>query len=379
MLLTQSIKERARELGFDRVGVTPARPSPRLDAYLDWIEAGMHGQMAYMARPDRVARRRDLELILPGVRSVVVVALDYFTLQPPPEIALDPSRGRISNYAWGRDYHAVMTPRLEELAAFVRDEAPGQVAHRAYVDTGPILERDHAEQAGLGFTGKNTLRIAPHGGSYAFLGELLLTVDLDYDEPFDEGVGCGACTRCLVACPTQAFSRPYALDARRCISYLSIELKGPIPRDLRPQMGNWVYGCDACQEVCPFQRFAQTTWEEAFYPQDYDDMAPPLLDLLALDEDAFNHRFADSPIKRIGRDRLVRNACVAAGNWGEPDVFVPLAGLLRDSSPLVRGHAAWALGRIGENRAGATLSDALKAETDDYVREELESALAAAR
>jgi epoxyqueuosine reductase len=379
MLLTQSIKECARELGFDRVGVTPALPSPRLDAYLDWIGAGMHGQMAYMARPDRVARRRDLELILPGVRSMVVVALDYFTLPPPPEIADDPSRGRISTYAWGRDYHAVMTPRLEELAAFVRAEAPGQVAHRVYVDTGPILERDHAERAGLGFTGKSTMHIAPHGGSYAFLGELLLTVDLDYDEPFDEGVGCGACARCLVACPTQAFPHPYALDARRCISYLTIELKGPVPRDLRPQMGNRVYGCDACQEVCPFQRFAQTTWEEAFYPQDYDFMAPPLLDLLALNEDAFNSRFTDSPIKRIGRDRLVRNACVAAGNWGGQDAVEPLCELLRDSSPLVRGHAAWALGRIGENRAGAALSDALKAETDDYVREELESALAAAR
>lgn len=370
---TAAIKDKARTLGFSMAGVIPATPGRRLDAYLRWIAAGMHGEMGYMARPDRVIRRRDPGVILPAVRSIVCVGLDYYTLRLPEDIANDSARGRISNYAWGADYHDVMTPRLEELADWLRAQAGGDVVSRVYVDTGAILERDHAETAGLGFTGKNTMLIAPRRGSWFFLGDLLTTLPLDYDTPRQAMPGCGTCRRCLDACPTHAFPQPYVLDARRCISYLTIELKGWIPRELRPLMGNWIYGCDVCQDVCPFNRFAPQTVEAAFFADEngWNAAAPPLLDLLELDEAAFQARFADSPILRIRRRRLVRNACVAAGNWGSPTAVTPLIALLTDPEPLVRGHAAWALRQIGGEAAETAVATALQHENDPDVRAEM--------
>lgn len=373
--LEARLKERAHDLGFSMAGIATAAPSPELTAYLAWIGAGMHGAMGYMARPDRVARRQDPGVILPGARALLVVGLDYATLRLPPAVADDPDRGRISNYAWNADYHDLMLERLEALRAFLLAEAGGSAAARAYVDTGAILERSHAKQAGLGFTGKNTLLIAPRRGSFFFLGEIVTDVALAPDPPPEQPMpGCGTCTRCLNACPTDAFPRPYVLDARRCISYLTIELKGPIPREMRPLMGNWVYGCDVCQEVCPWQRFAQPSpLSGAFESESLDRAAPPLTTLLALDEAAFAEQFAGSPIRRIGRDRLVRNACVAAGNSGRPeltDVVIPLLG---DASPLVRGHAAWAVGRL--QRGNGALQAALAAETDSAVRAEIAAAL----
>ncbi len=298
-----SIRHQAAALGFSQVGAIPAAPSPTLDAYLRWVEAGMHGEMGYMARPDRLARRQDLNVILPGVRSLVIVALEYGTNAVPEAVLRDPRRGRISNYAWGVDYHDIMTPRLERLAGWLREEAGADVQARVYVDTGAVLERSHAQQAGLGFVGKNTMLIHPRRGSYMFLGEIMLTAELDrYDTPGRETM-CGTCRRCLDACPTGAFPRPYVLDARRCISYLTIELKGTIPPELRPLMGNWVYGCDVCQQVCPFTKFVQPSAEPDLWPVDADRAAPPLADLLALDAEAFRARFAGSPIARIKRDR----------------------------------------------------------------------------
>ena len=452
--LTAELKARAVGLGFNRVGVIPAAPARRLDAYLAWIAAGRHGEMGYMARPDRVARRRDLDVILPGARSLVVVGLDYATAPLPPHIAADPARGRFSNYAWGADYHEVMTPRLEALGEWLATESRGEgsapprppgegrgegsapprppgegwgegqtVRTRVYVDTGALLERDHGETAGLGFTGKNTMLIDPRYGSWFFLGVLLTTLPLDYDAPLSSalsptlsqgareaalsptlsqgergaalsptlsqgereaalsptlsqgarGPSCGRCRRCLDACPTAAFPAPYVLDARRCVSYLTIELKGWIPAELRPLMGNWVYGCDVCQDVCPFNRFAAPTAEAAFRPDTWDTAAPPLLDLLALDEESFARRFAGSPVRRIGRARLVRNACVAAGNWGSAAAVPALASLLADAAPIVRGHAAWALRRIGGATAHAALAAVLTTEGDpDVVRELVE-------
>ncbi len=339
---TAALHDQARALGFNLVGVTRAEPSPTLAAYLRWIDAGMHGTMAYMARPDRQARRRDLNVILPGARSLVVVGVDYRTL---PALA-DPARGQIAAYARGLDYHEVLTPRLETLAAWLRDHSGQTMSHRVYVDTGAILERSHASVAGLGFTGKNTMLIHPRRGSFFFLGEILTDLEFDvYDTPH-RATMCGNCTRCLNACPTDAFPQPYVLDARRCISYLTIEHKGAIDPDLRPLMGNWVFGCDVCQEVCPFQRFSPLTAETAFYPADAERTAPRLVDLLALDEAAFRRRYYGSPVYRIGRERLVRNACIAAGNWGHPDARAPLRRLLDDPSDLIHEHAAWALGRI---------------------------------
>ncbi|NCF66567.1 MAG: tRNA epoxyqueuosine(34) reductase QueG [Chloroflexi bacterium] len=360
-------------LGFNLVGVIPATPARRLEAYLRWIERGNHGEMGYMARPDRVERRIDPRIILPQVQSILCVGLDYSTQSIPPDIANDPSRGRFSNYAWGQDYHDIMMPRLSQLASWLREKDP-QVRSKVYVDTGAILERDHAETAGLGFTAKNTMLIAPRRGSWFFLGELLTTIRLYDEEVQQRPVGCGTCSRCLDACPTLAFPAPYVLDARRCISYLTIELKGWIPLELRPLIGNWVYGCDVCQEVCPFNRFAQPAKERAFWSRTWDDVAPALQDILLLDEEGFARRFANSPVKRIKRSRLLRNACVAAGNWGSDKSVPALVALLEDPDALVRGHAAWALFRIGGRDAQKALSSALKREEDEMVRLELERA-----
>jgi epoxyqueuosine reductase len=384
--LAAQLAKKSASLGFDFFGIIPARPAKRLDAYLDWIAREYHGEMGYLARPDRTIRRRDLNVIVPGVQSIVCVGMSYFPGKLPPEIARDPSRGRISNYAWGVDYHEVMTPRLQALADWLDGQGNGRSQSRVYVDTGAILERDHGEAAGFGFTGKNTLLINPRRGSWFFLGEILTTTVLrENGEGRMEKVSCGSCRRCQDVCPTAAFPQPYVLDARRCISYLTIELKGWIPRELRPLIGNWIYGCDLCQEVCPFNRFARPVqalrlkiedWEAAsqpliFNPQSFNHAAPPLLEILALDEAAFQERFVHSPIKRIKRRRLLRNACVAAGNWGSETAVPHLISLLADPEPLLRGHAAWALLQIGGERAETAVAQARAAETDETVRGEM--------
>lgn len=404
--LWRRLEQKAQALGFNMVGLVTAVPSPHLAAYLRWIGAEMHGQMGYLARPDRLARRQDLNVILPGVQTIICVGLAYNTVPLPPTIANDPSRGRISNYAWGADYHDIMTPRLEEMAAWLKaHETSSSVATKVYVDTGAILERDHAAAAGLGFTGKNTMLIAPKRGSFFFLGEILTTLEIrdrgletdlvsNLQSPVSQMPSCGTCHRCLDACPTNAFPQPYVLDARRCISYLTIELKEWIPRELRPLMGNWVYGCDICQVVCPFNRFAQKTEEVAFYPGGeqrletrdwrlnqsqvsslqssiWNEAAPPLLDLLTLEDAAFTERFAHSPIKRIKRARLVRNACVAAGNWGSETAVPALIYLLSDPEPIVRGHAVWALQQIGGEQARLALAELREREKDTAVLREL--------
>lgn len=381
------LAERALALGFNQVGALPAAPGKRLAAYLDWLEQGYHGEMGYMARPDRVVRRQDLNIILPGVQTIICVGLNYYAGRLPTAVAQDASRGRISNYAWGSDYHDVMTPRLETLAAWLRQVGGDGVASRVYVDTGAILERDHAETAGLGFTGKNSMLIQPRYGSWFFLGEILTTLPVagrwslvaGGRSPATSGQlpttlpSCGRCRRCLDACPTDAFPEPYVLDARRCISYLTIELKEWIPRDLRPLMGNWIYGCDVCQEVCPFNRFAEKTAsnQQLVTNNQWDEVAPPLLGILALDEAGFQARFAGSPIKRIKRRRLLRNACVAAGNWGSATAVPTLIPLLTDPEPLIRGHAAWALHRIGDQAGITAVQQALAQETDPQVRQEM--------
>ncbi|MCA0455923.1 MAG: tRNA epoxyqueuosine(34) reductase QueG [Chloroflexi bacterium] len=375
MFSATAIKSHALEWGFNLVGITRAVPSPYLAAYERWVEAGMHGTMGYMARPDRLARRRDLNVILPDVQSLIIVGLDYGSAGVPDDVLNDPSRGRIASYAWGLDYHDILTPRLEQFAEWLRQASGQSISHRVYVDTGAVLERGHAHQAGLGFTGKNTMLIHPRRGSTFFLGEILTDLEVDtYDAPGRETY-CGSCTRCLNACPTNAFPRPHVLDARRCISYLTIEHKGTIDVSLRPLMGNWVYGCDVCQEVCPFQRFALPTREAAFQPPDLNHVAPQIVDLLALDEQGFHQRYYGSPIYRIKRERLVRNACVAAGNWGSSQVITPLQTLLNDPSPLIRSHAAWSLHHIMADDSRWLLQARLMTEHDAGVREAIQSLL----
>ncbi len=337
-----------------------------------WVEAGMHGEMGYLAREDRLNRRRDPAIILPDMRSIISVTLDYFTGHLPAYITQDPTRGRIASYAWHTDYHDVMLEKLAALETTLTGLASNSPTHRSYVDTGAILERDHAESARLGFTGKNTMLIHPRRGSTFFIGEILTTLPLAPDRPTPTP-GCGTCTRCLKACPTDAFPTPYQLDARRCISYLTIELKGAIPHELRPLVGNWVYGCDICQDVCPWQRFAGDQHPVLFSMPDTAYAAPHLTDLLTLTEEGFRARYQDSPVYRVKRHRLVRNACVAAGNSGHTALAALLIPLLKDDANLVRGHAAWALGEL--KRGQAALADARQSESDAYVHDEITRAL----
>ncbi len=384
MNLTGRIKSRAIELGFDLVGIAPADMAPHAHEYAEWVAGGLMGEMAYLSRdPDR---RSDPRQVLPGAQSVIVVGLSHYTLELTDDVKHDPSRGLIARYAWGVDYHEVMTPRLRELAQFVQEETGAR--YKVYVDTGPVLERDWALAAGLGFIGKNTCLIHPRMGSWLFLGVVITDVDLEIDQPpslraaqrrsnlmpdqteiassqpFDsatlrsgtllaipEGrfavtahIGCGRCTRCLTACPTNAFPQPYVLDARRCISYLTIELKGSIPIELRPLLGNHIFGCDICQDVCPWPtRFARPTKERAFYPIDVERAAPKLIDLAQLSEEQFKRRFAGTPILRAKRRGLLRNVAVALGNWGSDEAREVLEILANDPDPIVSEHARWGL------------------------------------
>lgn len=341
MNLTERVKSRAIELGFDLVGVAPAGVAPHAKEYAAWVTAGLQGEMAYMSRdPDR---RSDIRRMMPEAQRVIVVGLSHYTLNLPAEIKNDPARGLIARYAWGVDYHQLMTPRLNELTKFLQAESGREIQSKVYVDTGAILERDWAQLSGLGFIGKNTCIINPRLGSWLFLGVLITDLDLEVDRPITH-VSCGTCTRCLTACPTAAFTSPYVLDARRCISYLTIELRGSIPLELRSMLGNRIFGCDICQDVCPWPaRFAQPTRERSFFPIDLDRAAPKLIDLARLTEDQFKQKFAGTPILRAKRRGLLRNVAVALGNWGSTQASEALQELALDQDPVIAEHAQWGL------------------------------------
>jgi len=344
--LAYRIKQKAQSMGFTLAAILPARPSRHIGYYRAWLESGHHAQMAYLARPDAVVRRADLAQTVPEAKSVVVVVANYHTGHLPPAVLNDPARGIIASYAWGVDYHDLLTPKLRNLQAWIAAQLPGAVNGRAYIDTGPVLERELAQQAGLGFIGKNTCLIHPGMGSFMFLGEMILDAALPFDEPGEAGGTCGHCTRCLVACPTDALPAPRVLNSNRCISYLTIENKGDIPPNLRPLMGNRIFGCDICQEVCPYnRRFALPTDEPAFRAA-LDSMAPPLLDLMALDDDGFRRRFKGSPIKRAKRRGFLRNVAVALGNWGSAEAIPALRRASHDPEALIQSHAQWALAHI---------------------------------
>ncbi|HIE51964.1 MAG TPA: tRNA epoxyqueuosine(34) reductase QueG [Armatimonadetes bacterium] len=370
--LTTQVKAQARALGFDLVGIAAPEPSAYGDFYEDWLARGYAGEMAYLARPEAVAKRRDVRAVLPSVRSVIVVGLNYYA--SPAEINSHPPSlaGRIARYAWGTDYHGVMEARLKELAHWLQEIGGPKVESKVYVDTGPLLEREWAVRAGLGWFGKNTQVLNQQWGSWFFLGEVLTSLELTPDGPM--AAHCGTCTRCLSACPTGALRAPYLLDARRCISYLTIELKGPIPRNLRSQLGNWIFGCDECQEVCPWnQRRARFPAASTFHPR--PDLArPDLLELLNLTPAEFNRRFRDSPLRRTKRRGLLRNLCVALGNSGDRRAVPALIRALGDAEPLVRAHAAWALGQLGGSEALTALRRARRGEADPLVREEIAQA-----
>ena len=369
--LTERIQSRAQELGFELVGITPATESQTIQRYREWIENGYAGEMGYLER--HLPLKEDTRTLLEEAKSVISLAMNYYTLDPPNELVDDPSRGQISRYAWGEDYHDVIRSRLLELVEYVRNTAETEIKSRVFVDSGPILEREFAQKAKLGWIGKNTNLINWRSGSWYFLAEVLINLDLEYtSEPLLGS--CGTCTKCIEACPTDAIVEPNWLDSRLCISYLTIELRDNIPQELRSQMGNLIFGCDICQEVCPWNSKAKPTTEPAFQPRE-GNLTPELLSLVNMTQTEFSKRFRGSPIKRAKRRGFLRNVLVAIGNWGSRSAVPSLKKALLDDEPLIRGHAAWALGQIGGKQAEKALEDQLLCEVDRNVISEIQDAL----
>ncbi len=365
--LTERLKQEARRLGFDLAGACPAVPAPRIERFRRWLAAGHAGQMRYLA--DRADAYEHPRHVLDGVQSILMLAANYRTVEPAP---LQSGQGRVSRYAWGADYHDVIHRRLRSLADFHRRLVPGARV-RGVVDTAPLMEREFAELAGLGWIGKNTLLLSRQFGSWLFLAALLTTERLDHDEPF-EGSHCGSCRACLDACPTGALVDAYRLDARKCISYLTIELRGSLPPELRPAVGEWLFGCDVCQEVCPWNRRVPAAADEAFRPAP-DRNPTELARLFALDEAAFRRSYGRTPFWRPRRRGLLRNAAIVLGNRPSEAGSRGLLQGLGDVEPLVRSTCAWALGRHAEPAAERSLRERLRVETDAGVRREIETAL----
>ena len=371
--LEEDIKSLALEIGFDRVGITDAEPFVRdEEAAVERVRAGLMDGLPWYT-DERVRRMNRPALLLDGAQSVISLAISYNTGGPPDSPSLGASpRGKIARYAWGRDYHSLIKGRVRRFVRELPDVVRHPVRARGFVDDGPMNDRAAAERSGVGWFGKNTNILTPTHGSWVFLAEVVTDLDLMSDPPLKKT--CGECIRCIPACPTDAIIAPYVIDNRRCISFLTIELRGPIPRELRPLMGDWVFGCDICQEVCPVNREAAPSRETEFRKR-HDFDAPDLIPLLYLDEDGFRERFNGSAIRRPKKAGLQRNVCVALGNIGDPVAVPALANCLRRAEALVRAHAAWALGRIGGEAATAALRCALVDEDDPDVTEEIEAAL----
>jgi epoxyqueuosine reductase len=359
------IDAEAHRAGFDAIAVTSPDAIPLAPARLaEFVADGFHGSMDWIA--ETIARRSEPTTLWPDVRSIIVLAMNYGPDHDPRALQARRDRGAISVYAQNRDYHEVMKGRLKEIAGKIVARAGGDV--KVFVDTAPVMEKPLAEAAGLGWQGKHTNLVSREHGSWLFLGTIFTTAELAPDRA--EIDHCGSCRACLDACPTDAFPAPYRLDARRCISYLTIENKGPIPHEFREKIGNRIYGCDDCLAACPWNKFAKTASEAKLAARD-DLREPPLADLLQLDDAAFRSFFSGSPIKRIGRDRFIRNVLIAAGNSGEAALAGAVRTLLGDASPLVRGAAIWALARLVPDAEYSERAETgLNTEIDAAVREE---------
>lgn len=340
--LEDEIKARARSLGFDAAGIAAADSIPHAAARLgEFLRQGRHGEMSWMAL--RADERGDPRSLWPEAKSVIMLGLNYGPDEDPLLVLEKRANGSISVYARNRDYHDVVKKKLKALGRSIAEDFSCQV--KVFVDTAPVMEKPLATAAGLGWQGKHTNLVSREFGSWLFLGAIFTTLDLEPDKA--EADHCGQCRRCLDICPTDAFPAPYQLDARRCISYLTIELKGPIPRDFRRAIGNRIYGCDDCLAVCPWNKFAKLSNEAQLRARD-DLAAPTLIELASLDDARFRAKFSGSPIKRIGRDRFVRNVAIAAGNSGDKAFITVAAALLSDASPLVRGAAVWAMSQLAD-------------------------------
>ncbi|GLS31945.1 epoxyqueuosine reductase [Mesorhizobium albiziae] len=371
--LRDLIDREAKKAGFDLVAVTTPDAIPLAPERLaQFVAEGLHGSMEWLA--ETAPRRGDPSILWPEVRSIIVLAMNYGPDSNPLDILDRPDRGAISVYARNRDYHDVIKGRLKEIAGKLAVRGGADV--KVFVDTAPVMEKPLAEAAGIGWQGKHTNLVSREFGSWLFLASIFTTAELTPDTP--EGDHCGSCRACLDICPTNAFPAPYRLDARRCISYLTIENKGPIPHEFRKAIGNRIYGCDDCLAACPWNKFARSASEMKLASRD-ELREPALAQLLQLDDAAFRALFSGSPVKRIGRDRFIRNVLIAAGNSGEPSLVESCRELARDPSPLVRGAAVWALSCLLPPPAFADLaSDRAGEETDAEVLAEWDAARGAA-
>jgi epoxyqueuosine reductase len=370
--LTAQIRERARELGFHLVGIAGAAPfSQAEERYSRWVAEGRHGDMGWFNQ-DRVRASTHPDELLTGAQSIISLGVSYYAEQPETELDQGP-RGRIARYSQGQDYHDVLKARADALAAYIREAGPPETRTRTFVDTAPLLDREAAVQSGLGFYGKNTNLLTGPLGSYLLIGTIITTARLQAEsvQPRD----CGQCRICLDACPTNAFTAPYELDARRCIAYLTIELREAIPLDLRKGIGDRIFGCDVCQDVCPWnKRLEPRAWPE-LQPKSQEHVQPALRELLSLDDEGFRAMFRGTAVTRAKRRGLLRNVAVALGNSGDRESVPALTHALRDPEPLVRAHAAWALGQIGGADAEQALQESLKTEDVSSVRTEISDSL----
>ena len=368
--LVNRLQDRAKSEGFVAFGVAPGRLAPAAGARLQqWLNEGLHGSMLWME--SRADERANPDVLWPEVKSVIMLGMSYAPPQDPMALADQDTRARISVYAQGRDYHDVVKGALKRLAGWLAHEAGAGV--KVFVDTAPVMEKALAQSAGLGWQGKHSNVVSREHGSWLFLGAIYTTADLEPAIAAEDS--CGSCRACQDICPTNAFPAPYRVDARRCISYLTIEHKGPIDPELRPLMGNHIYGCDDCLAVCPWNKFAEAAAaHKAFLPR-AELVAPQIADLLTLDDAAFRKLFSGSPIKRIGRDRFVRNVLIAAGNSCDAELVRQVITLLHDPAPLVRGAAIWALSRLSPQKFDEKRCELLPSEQDPTVRAEWDIAV----
>ena len=361
----ETLRRESAALGFDGFGIASPELGKDGERFQQWLAKQFDGEMAYLKRGE--AKRLDPDRVLAGVQSILCLRTNYYTRPRTLEFLQHKSEGDISNYAWNLDYHDLIQPRLKKLESVLQNLFPG-CATKPYVDTGPVLEKPLAQQAGLGWIGKHSNLLTEGLGSYYFLSEILVDVELPRSQPAEDH--CGTCTNCIDICPTRAIVAPYVLDSRKCISYLTIELKGVIPVEFRKAMGNRIYGCDDCQIVCPWNSYAVPTPEEAFVEREGTRL---LVELMRLDDDGFRARFRKSPVKRIKRRGLLRNVAIALGNSGDPAAVPVLTEALGDPEPLIRAHGVWALGQLLGGDAVSIFKDRLGEEADDMVLLEIEA------
>ena len=371
MMDKAALKAEAFRLGFWLCGTTNAEPPAHLDTYNAWINAGRHADMAYLASPKSISARADPATLLPGCQTILVLAAPY----PAPSNSVSADVGQIAGYAQSTDYHNVLPPRLEALADWISHQSGQPIQWRGFTDSAPILEKELAQRAGLGWIGKNTSLINPGIGSYFLLAELFLNIQIEPDAPFTAD-RCGSCTRCMDACPTGCIQQDRTIDAARCLSYLTIENKGQIPSDLRPLLGTHIFGCDVCQTVCPWNQKAPIPPEQTLFPRLAAPQSNHLSSALHLDDGTFRERFRHTPILRAKRRGYLRNVSVALGNLAQLEAIPALAACLcNENETLVRAHAAWSLGRIPSPEAKTALQTALNTEPDPDVQSEIHLAL----